>query len=51
VANTYLKDIFEASLAVGIDYLGLAVRKLYVTDKTPGNADFATVYDKLEHFS
>lgn len=46
--NAYLKDVFEASLAVDIDYLALAVRKLYVTDKTRGNADFATVYDKLE---
>ena len=46
--NAYLKDIVEASLAVNIDYLALAVRKLYVTDKVRGNADFATVYDKLE---
>ncbi len=47
-SNAYLKDLFEASLAINIDYLALAVRKLYVTDKVRGNTDFATVHDKLE---
>jgi hypothetical protein len=46
--NAYLKDIFEASMVVDVDYLVLAVRKVYQSQKGGSSWDFKIVYDALD---
>ena len=46
--NAYLKDIFEACMVDNVDYLVLAVRKLYQADKGGPNPHFQFVKRALD---